>query len=738
MNNMSFQNRNICCTRLIYGTAALLSLFSVGIISLHGIYVPKLYKLHITKHDNNGRKILNGINLIKDTQLNNKYDININQKQQQQLRRRRIMYLPPAPVRPFSGRLKPSENDNNVQEEESSDTNIMESSSNNNDENIESSSDIKTQQDSDPNISFEHDVTSWSPEDYPDPWTNQILCGSAATSHLKDIPNDVNQSKELYYAETDLGMYGMTEQQKELNLRRPIFCDPNQVLDRETLRNVAIQLRTFSETFASSYDDDDVLEDVDSSSARELRGSNTYDDDDVLEGVDSSSARELRSSSSSTIEKGLYKDSVGGIFSTTHRDILRKKKKESVEDHKIEVAVALVQKINLPAILRADSYFFYSDQDDMVNDAAQYFARYVHDTWSKKLSQEQKATNGSTPTNIILIFISVEDRICYISSGTRMTTILPWWRLEHVVQDMKQDLRKNRTGEALGIAIQDITELLVEGPPTLGDRVNDFVDRFGIVILFTVFTFIFATWGECRDRRGRMFFAEKKTRLTKAEKEKARSLQREFQTKACPICLDPFQNQPIQDDEMDDEDDDDGSMNNEKTSNKKKENNMKRVDSYGIPLVGTDNQPIKLLRCGHIFDQQCWQLWVDSGQGNPWSCPVCRQDVCRPKRGSSSRATGERRRGDDQSSLFTRMFVASTSGPSMLLRPANTITLSRSNNYNTMHPNPLSLSSTRMHPMFGISSIPPIEVVGEQTPLFARAEGIEETDNDDDDDWMIT
>ena len=701
---MSFQNRcNICCARLIYGTVLLL-LFGVGIISR--IYVPKLYKLH-TKYDNNGEKISNDINLIKDTQHNNN-DININQKQQQQLRRRRIMYLPPAPVRPFSGRLKPSENNDNnvqegndgVQEDDSSDTN------NDNDEKLilKNSSDIKTQQDSDPNISFEHDVTSWSPEDYPDPWTNQILCGGAATSHLKDIPNDVNQSKELYY-ETDLGVYGMTKQQQELDLRRPILCDPDQVLDRETLRNVAMQLRTFSETFASY---------------------------DVSEGIDSSSsARELRGSST-TIDKGLYADSVGGIFSTTHRDTLRKKKKESVEDHKIEVAVALVQKINLPAILRADSYFFYSDQDDMVNDATQYFARYVHDTWSKKLSQEQKDTGGPTPTNIILIFMSVEDRICYISSGTRMTTILPWWRLEHVVQDMKQDLRKNRTGEALGIAIQDITELLLEGPPTLGDRVNDFLDRFGIVILFTVFTFIFATWGECRDRRGRLFFAEKKTRLTKAEKEKARSLQREFQTKACPICLESFQIQPIEDDEMDD----DGSMDKEKTS-KKKVSNMKRVDSYGIPLVGADDQPVKLLRCGHIFDQQCWQLWVDSGQGNPWSCPVCRQDVCRPKRRSSSRAAGERRRGD-QSSLFTRMFVASTSGPSMLLRPATTITLSRSNNYSTMHPNPLSLSSTRTNPMFGISSIPPIEVVGEQTPLFARAEGIEETDIDDDDDWMIT
>jgi len=42
----------------------------------------------------------------------------------------------------------------------------------------------------------------------------------------------------------------------------------------------------------------------------------------------------------------------------------------------------------------------------------------------------------------------------------------------------------------------------------------------------------------------------------------------------------------------------------------------KRIDSYGIPLIGTDDKPIKLLRCGHIFDMTIWQMWVDSGQGN--------------------------------------------------------------------------------------------------------------------------
>ena len=183
----------------------------------------------------------------------------------------------------------------------------------------------------------------------------------------------------------------------------------------------------------------------------------------------------------------------------------------------------------------------------MVNDAAQYFARYIHDTWSKHLSQEQKASdNGdasSTPTNIVLIFISTQDRICYISSGARVASILPWWRLEHVVENMKQDLRKGNTGSALNIAIEDLTGLLLQGPPTLKDRVDDFFQRFGVVMLFTAFTFVFATWGECRDRRKRLFFVERRSRMTAAEKEKARLLQKEFRSKmvSCQFILELFE-----------------------------------------------------------------------------------------------------------------------------------------------------------------------------------------------------
>ena len=163
----------------------------------------------------------------------------------------------------------------------------------------------------------------------------------------------------------------------------------------------------------------------------------------------------------------------------------------------------------------------------MVNDAAQYFARYIHDNWSRYLAREQ----NSSSVNIVLIFIS----ICYISSGYRLATVLPWWRLEHVVQDMKQDLQKRQIGDAILIAIDDLTSLLIGGPPSFRDRV-----RFGIVILFTIFTFTFATLGECRETRRRIFFADRRSWMNSMERENARLLQKVFRTKSVRYSLVPL------------------------------------------------------------------------------------------------------------------------------------------------------------------------------------------------------
>jgi len=363
--------------------------------------------------------------------------------------------------------------------------------------------------------------------------------------------------------------------------------------------------------------------------------------------------------------------------------------------------------MNVQAVLRQEQMFYaYGDDDDMVNDAAQIFARSLHNQWwrsrngrpdsnqiendepNKKQQQQQQPDSKEEFWNIggwhsneksdpvednnnkndgdsdsdndsdsgnnnnnhdknenefekdfgVLVFLSIQDRVCFISTGNSISTVLPWWRLEHIVASMKPDLRHRDYGNAVLTAINDLSEMLEAGPPTLQDRLHDFLARFGVVIAFALFTFVFGAWGECRDRQKRWEYAEMRSQLNAVEREKARLKQKRFQTKSCPICLEPFDGE---------EDDpttefsccDESSRSNDGTNGGEQRKRMIRVDSYGIPLNGADRKKIKFLRCGHIFCESCWKLWAHSGHGNPCICPVCRQDV-----GKSSKSKHRKQR----------------------------------------------------------------------------------------------
>lgn len=318
--------------------------------------------------------------------------------------------------------------------------------------------------------------------------------------------------------------------------------------------------------------------------------------------------------------------------------------------------------MNVPAVLRQGTYYTYEDEDDMVNDAAQIFARYLHDHWWDNLPPGKNTQE--THDYAILIFLSIQDRVCFISTGSAISTVLPWWRLEHIVSSMKPDLRHRDYGHALLTAIDDLTNMLLAGPPTLEDRLHDFLARFGVVIAFAIFTFFFGAWGEYRDRRKRWQYAESRSKLNGVEKQKARLLQRDFKTTACPICLESFD---YGEDLMLNDDTDEENRDTKKHSVPEEErkllsgttsSTLKRVDSYGIPLCGSDRRKIKLLRCGHIFCETCWKGWVHSGQGNPCICPVCRQDV-----GKTSKHNKRRRRRSPDTGAAAAAAPTTTTSP---------------------------------------------------------------------------
>mmetsp|Transcript_5769 Transcript_5769/g.17135 ORF Transcript_5769/g.17135 Transcript_5769/m.17135 type:complete len:835 (-) Transcript_5769:49-2553(-) len=502
---------------------------------------------------------------------------------------------------------------------------------------------------SDSNNQSQKVVYGWEPTSYPDPLLHPLECGIAYLDQYGD---------EYYIHENN-------DTNTNTNLR---LCDPDWVLGGIYLEQIASKLYNFSSTF-HSMNNEWFLRDHD-------HEENKNEWNDEQENNEEEEERYLENSQRPTIE----------------------------------LAVATVRKMNVASVLSHGSYFTYEDEDDMVSDAAQIFARYLHDAWWRSDCsitttdcQSDRAEYG------ILIFLSIQDRVCFISTGSAISVILPWWRLEHIITSMKPDLRHRDYGHALMTAIDDIAKMLQAGPPTMRDRMHDFLSRFGVVIGFAVFTFCFGAWGEYRDRRKRWQYAESRSQLTPIEKEKARLLQKDFKTQSCPICLEPFdyevdgsggggggsggddvptESKSLLDhvdggnDDNDHEKDGDGdeeggamegrscfdnitSTENEARARQQQQQQqeqqkaisspmLRRVDTYGIPLRGPDKQQIKMLRCGHIFCDTCWKNWVHSGYGNPCFCPVCRQDV--------GKTSTKRRRRNDPNDRSSRSNASSGSG----------------------------------------------------------------------------
>lgn len=474
-------------------------------------------------------------------------------------------------------------------------------------------------------------IYGWTPDLYPNPLTDPVRCSIAFLPEeqqaiMKRLAHDghpiTSRGSSLHGTNSDKNGTNASsgKEEEEDDGPEPLrLCDPDWMLGGMYMEQIAFVLRNFSDYF--SQPDWDV-------------------------GIGSAGGG---SEAMPPLQATDNKNASGVDVAPEIKDLQPVIGLEPVQmfvHPRIELAVATVRKMNLPAVLREGSYYVYEDEDDMVNDAAQIFARTLHDAWWTG-NGEDCFQNDNTDPNLcrktngdygILIFLSIQDRVCFISTGSGIASILPWWRLEHIVANMKPDLRHRDYGNALLRSIDYLSEMLEAGPPTMSDRLHDFISRFGVVIAFAMFTFFFGAWGEYRDRRKRWQYAESRSKLSGVEKEKARVLQRKYNTKSCPICLESFIPEDVE--ELAGQINDDGNNNSESSPMlnsgsdgvddvKKLASNssMRRVDSYGTPLTGCDGRKIKMLRCGHIFCDICWRTFAHSGVGNPCICPVCRQDV---------------------------------------------------------------------------------------------------------------
>jgi len=272
----------------------------------------------------------------------------------------------------------------------------------------------------------------------------------------------------------------------------------------------------------------------------------------------------------------------------------------------IEIGVALLQKMDL------SSYQDGSNVDAAIMTAAKDFAISIHDSWGVG----SVTSDGDTG---ILLFLSIQDRAFFISKGdfVGFGSVLTDTRIDKIVESAKPLLREEEYSRAILDSIQHIENYLESGPPTIQERGGDFLKINGSFILFAAITSLFMLWNKYVVRNQTRAYAMAQSHLNEIDRGRALALQDRYRSTSCPICLDDFQiNGPVREPQSNDN----SSYNSEDHLDNNGSNNNQS-------MLGSDGLPVKLLRCGHIFDDTCWAEWVSSGSGDIRRCPICQRDV---------------------------------------------------------------------------------------------------------------
>ena len=203
---------------------------------------------------------------------------------------------------------------------------------------------------------------------------------------------------------------------------------------------------------------------------------------------------------------------------------------------------------------------------------AEETAQSLHNSWGVGSAK----CDGSG----ILVFLSVQDRVIYISTSLGIQRILTKMRIDRVIDRMKPYLREEDFAKAVLTCIERLDDYITKGPPS-------FLEKWGIVIC----AFTFATICLIREKREKRERSIVFNKLNQLDKDKALALKGKYECSSCPICLEDFQEEK---------------------------------------KLGSDGKLLEVLHCGHAFDQTCWKVWIKKGnRSSILKCPICKIEVAK-------------------------------------------------------------------------------------------------------------
>jgi uncharacterized membrane protein YgcG len=277
-----------------------------------------------------------------------------------------------------------------------------------------------------------------------------------------------------------------------------------------------------------------------------------------------------------------------GILTDQQREDLALRMQESgasipISGKEVEVQMAVV------VVDRLDMKLYPRNMQE--DEAAEQLARSFHDAWGVGHETESGGTG-------VLFFLSIYDRVVYISRGGALDRVLNNGRIDDILHQIRPTMRRAKFAEGLMLAIDEAVVYIEKGEPTWKETIMGFFQIQNAFIFVWVGILITALTSAYRQRREERIYAQAASQLSEIDRAQAEALQGQYEATSCPICL----------------------------------------ESFKSSTVGSDDQPIKLLRCGHVFDESCWSEWVSSGRGNVTKCPICKIDIGGPLEGSSSQS----------------------------------------------------------------------------------------------------
>ena len=238
------------------------------------------------------------------------------------------------------------------------------------------------------------------------------------------------------------------------------------------------------------------------------------------------------------------------------------------KEAEIQIAVAVIDRMTIP-----------TDADEETQ--AEQYARSLHDAWGVG---EDTTDAGGTG---VLLFLSIYDRIVYISRGEALAKILTDARIDAILYNIRPAMRQTMFADGLKLAIDEIEQYIIKGEPTWKEFLLSLLCVETLFWLTLVAAFLHSITRARRQLQQQRAYAQAASQLSEIDRAQAEALQGRFQATSCPICLESFKD----------------------------------------TQTGSDDEPIRLLRCGHVFDETCWNEWVSSGQGHISKCPICKMDL---------------------------------------------------------------------------------------------------------------